>query len=432
MDIIDGKTKSLLGHKFRTVKNGLDEAEVLDFLGGLIEQNKKLTLQLEHIDSLMRLAERTVIEAGKEAEIIKKEMIDKAHSQAANIITEGEEKAKTKADDIIANALQKAEEQAQEITRSAEFKAETIKAQANEEAGRIVAEAKQNAAATEQRLQEIIKDAEGEAESIKANADKKAIKVITEATEKAEQLAKETTANAETEARHIVSQARDKAESETRHILNEAKEKAEREALLIKQKSEHLLKKSKKIAEDEIKEKLKKVYEGLLSNLEGIDGDTIMSSIEESGETKIPDHVAGIAAVTQATVMLEESVAEPAPSQTVKATKQEDVNKSSALYDGIVELVVPPPLGLDRMLQFHKHLRNIPNTKVMNLGVSSDKSITIRLELGSPTPLLDILAELPEVEEALETQQEGAEVTGTTHKTADKTPVKRILINTKK
>jgi vacuolar-type H+-ATPase subunit H len=84
-----------------------DEAEVLDFLGGLIEQNRKLASQLEHLESLMRLAERTVIEAGKEADNIKKEIIEKANSQAATIITEGEEKAKTKADDIIADALQK-------------------------------------------------------------------------------------------------------------------------------------------------------------------------------------------------------------------------------------------------------------------------------------------------------------------------------------
>jgi hypothetical protein len=83
------------------------------------------------------------------------------------------------------------------------------------------------------------------------------------------------------------------------------------------------------------------------------------------------------------------------------------------------------------MLQFHKHLRNIPNAKVMNLGVGSDKSITIRLELGSPTSLLDILEQLPEVEKALETQPESAEM-GTARKSGEKAPAKRILINTKK
>lgn len=417
MDTSNGKTKEMLGRKFKTVKNGLDEVEVFDFLGGLIEQNKNLALQLEHLESLTRLAERTVIEADKEAENIKKERLEKASSQAAKIIAEGEEKAKSEANTIIAEAQRKAEGQAQDIIKSAESKAETIKTQANGEASRIIAEAKQNATVMEQRVQDIIKDAEGKAEVIKADANSKAIRIISEATEKAEELA-----NARAES----------AEKEAQHIITEAREKAEHEALLIKQKSEQLLKKSKKIAESEIKEKLKKVYQGLLSNLEGIDETTIMPSIEEIEDTKLPEHEAGAAAIAEATIMSEELIGQPSLSRKEKTPIEKAAPEISTFYDGIVELIIPPPLGLDRMLQLHKHLRNIPNAKVLNLGVASDKSITIRVQLGGPTPLLDILAELPEVEKALEAQQEGTEMIGTTRKTGDKTPVKRILINTKK
>jgi hypothetical protein len=107
------------------------------------------------------------------------------------------------------------------------------------------------------------------------------------------------------------------------------------------------------------------------------------------------------------------------------------VKESPAIYEGTVELVIPPPLGLDRMLQLHKHLRNIPNIEVLNLGVSADKSITIRVTLENPTPLRKILEDLPEVETTADAPQD-AEMTTSTKKTGERTPVKRIIVTTKK
>jgi hypothetical protein len=107
------------------------------------------------------------------------------------------------------------------------------------------------------------------------------------------------------------------------------------------------------------------------------------------------------------------------------------VKESPGLYQGTVELVIPPPLGLDRMLQLHKHLRNIPNIEVLNLGVSADKSITIRVMLENPTPLRSILEDLPEVETVADAPQD-AEMTTPTKKTGERTPVKRIIVTTKK
>jgi len=78
----------------------------------------------------------------------------------------------------------------------------------------------------------------------------------------------------------------------------------------------------------------------------------------------------------------------------------EENDRYSVLYQGTVELAVPPPVGLNRMLQLHKHLKQTPKLEVMNLGGSVDKGITIRLHLETPTPLLKILEDLDEVKNA--------------------------------
>ncbi len=94
MDTSDSKTKEIWGRRFKIVKNGLDEAEVVSFVTSLIEQNKELTTKLEHIDTLKKLAEKTVIEAEKQAKDIKAEIEGKAQARAEAILAEAEEKAR--------------------------------------------------------------------------------------------------------------------------------------------------------------------------------------------------------------------------------------------------------------------------------------------------------------------------------------------------
>jgi len=408
MDTSDSKVRELWGRKFKLVKNGLDEAEVFSFIGGLIDQNNALSSKLEHLNSLTKLAERTVIEANNQAQIINKEAEEKANANAASIIAEAEEKARKEAERITSESEQKARQSAQEKISAAEEKAESIKINANDEANRIIAEAKQNATTIEQQAQEVIKAAEQKAESIKINAEKKGNKIIAEAKERAEDLVNARIASAEKEAQGI---------------LEEAKAKAEEEAALIKQKSEQLLKRSRRITESEIKEKLKKVYQELLSSLEDFEETTVLPT-EEEKDTEAAKPAPIVHA--KAEEKTKESQKQPPPPEEKVESKEEPT-----LYEGTVELVIPPPIGLDRMLQLHKHLRNIPNIEVLNLGVSADKSITIRVTLEDPTPLRSILEGLPEVDMAADAPQDDA-MTTSTKKTGEKAPVKRIIVTTKK
>jgi vacuolar-type H+-ATPase subunit H len=459
MDTSDSKTKEIWGRQFKIVKNGLDEAEVFSFIGGLIDQNNALVGRLEHLDSLTKLAERTVIEANKQAQVIQKEVEEKANASAASIIAEAEEKARKEVDRIISETEQKAkqsaeekitsaEKQARETLKAAEERAESIKSNADDEAKRISAEAKQNTAATEQQAQEILKAAGERAESVKSSADAEAKRINAEAKQNAmvtEEQAQETLKaaekkaesikiDAEQEGGKIISQAREKAEElvkervantakEAQSILENARAKAEEEATIIRQKSEQLLRRSKTISESEIKEKLKKVYQSLLSSLEDIEETTVIPIEEEKKAEPAKPEPAVHAKVERKTKEVQKR---PAPSE-----EKVEAKESHILYEGIIELVIPPPLGLDRMLQLHKHLRNIPNIEVLNLGVSADKSITIRVKLESPTPLRSILEDLSEVETTEEAPQD-AKMDASTKKPGDKIPIKRIVVSTKK
>jgi len=156
MQSTSDKLKEMGGQRFRMVKNGLDEAEVFSFVSTLTQQNNELTNKVEHLSALIKLAESTVVEAGKQAKSIKIEAEEEAKAQAASIIATAEEQAKSEADKIIAESKQRAEEvaqtrvalaerQAEETIKNAEARDGNVKRVAEEEASRIVAEATETA-----------------------------------------------------------------------------------------------------------------------------------------------------------------------------------------------------------------------------------------------------------------------------------------------
>lgn len=156
--------EGVLARRFKRVRNGLDEAEVLSAIEGLIEQNKDLTDRFAHIDSLTQLAQRSVIQAEQVAESIKKDAEIAATSKADSIIASAEQ-AKLEADRVIAEIRQRAEEAAHEMVTSAEGKAEEIvraaETQAQQRAAEIMKAAEDEA---QQRTAEITKAAEDDAQ----------------------------------------------------------------------------------------------------------------------------------------------------------------------------------------------------------------------------------------------------------------------------
>ena len=114
----------VLGEReFKRVKNGLDEAQVASFIDELIKERDKLAQSQEHIASLNRLAEMSIVEADKLAAQIKTEAAEQAKAESAAIIDKAKEQARQMSEKQIAEAVQTANEQADAIKAKAEEEA---------------------------------------------------------------------------------------------------------------------------------------------------------------------------------------------------------------------------------------------------------------------------------------------------------------------
>ena len=347
MVTIDGKVKGIWAQQFSIVKNGLDEAEVSAFIGRLMDQNNDLANKVEHLHSLTRLAERTVVEAEEQAKSIKTRTDEKARARAATIITRAQEEAKAKTEMITTKAEEKA----------------------RGEAERIIAEAQQRAEVSAQ--------------------EKVAL-----------------------------------AEQQAQNILKEAMERAEVEAQRIRQESEQLLLRSKRLGEEEIRQRFERVCEGLLSDSEDTEEMTAISTEEES-------KALGPSGPEAAVCVQADTVAEEMQEQLSVGQEEGDKKESLALYHGTVELAIPPPVALDRILKLHKNLAKTSQIKVLNLKGSADKGIRIKLLLQTHIPLLSFLEALPEVENVAAGLKEADKTYPPQHR-GDEPPVRRIVVTTKR
>jgi len=217
-------------HKFRIVKHGLDKDEVYDFIAKLIEKNAEYAEKLQHVDSLRRLAERTLIEANRMAEQMKAETVLKAGEDAATILVGAEERAKLEAQIILAKAEKDYKEKVKEA---------------------------------EELTKRTMEQATVDAEQIKVKAGDEANRIVAEASVKLEELEKTIRASAEIEARGVVAKALQDAEV--------TRKNAEDEALLIKRKAEDLLSGARHTI-SEMKKRFKEIIVLFGEGEESVDG----------------------------------------------------------------------------------------------------------------------------------------------------------------
>jgi len=111
------------GREFTRVKNGPDEAQVAPFIDELIEERDKLAQSQDHIASLNRLAELTVVEADKLATQIKTEAEEQAKAEGTAVIDKAKEQARQMAEQKIAEAVEIANDKANAIQAKAEEEA---------------------------------------------------------------------------------------------------------------------------------------------------------------------------------------------------------------------------------------------------------------------------------------------------------------------
>jgi hypothetical protein len=113
----------LAGHEFKRAKNGLDETDVTSFINELIAERDRLAQSQDHVVSLNRLAERTIVEADKLAVQIKTEAAEQAKAESAAIVDKAKEQARQMVEKKVAEAAKLADEQADAIKARAEQEA---------------------------------------------------------------------------------------------------------------------------------------------------------------------------------------------------------------------------------------------------------------------------------------------------------------------
>jgi len=230
--------------------------------------------------------------------------------------------------------------------------------------------------------EEQVETARAEAEKIITEANQIAEKTSQEKLLIAQQQAQEIIKAAEEQASRIISEAKQKGravEWQARQILNAAKEKAEQ-----------LLVKSESFSEDEPKETSEADPKKSHSNLSSME---VKQAIPPSG--------------------------------------QEGEEENSELYDGTVELVIPPPVAPTRLLKLVRQLRRTRHISVLNLDVSLTKGARIKLFLRTRIPLLTILEAIPEVEK-VSGELKKADGAHNYPQTRDELSAKNILVQIKR
>jgi len=153
----------LWGHEFNVARNGLDEAQVVPFVDELISERDLLFQRVEHLSTLTKLAEKTIVEADRLAEDIKKEAVAEAKTEAKAILAKADEQAQ-----------QLVEEKQTEIITAATEEAESIKADAEREAEFFIAQQREKIQpeirnVAQQLYGELLSQIEGLMQQVKAS-----------------------------------------------------------------------------------------------------------------------------------------------------------------------------------------------------------------------------------------------------------------------
>jgi cell division septum initiation protein DivIVA len=134
----------LWGREFKKVGDGLDKKEVVSFVDELMKKHEALLKRAEHLSSLTKLAEKTIVEADNVAQHVKSEAEEQAKSEAKNILSEAEEQAKSEAKNILSGAEEQAqkliEEKRAEALARVNHEVEAIKAKAQQQAEKLLEE----------------------------------------------------------------------------------------------------------------------------------------------------------------------------------------------------------------------------------------------------------------------------------------------------
>jgi len=344
-------TKLLWGREFKTVKKGLAEEQVVDFVNEMVAQ---------YGASLDPLLETTATNAEQLAASIKMKAQQEAEAEAERIISQ-------------------AKQDVQEIKLSAE----------------IAAEAK---LATEKKAEDILSTVKRKTEIIETEAKQRTLLYLLKAREEIEKQIREDYKKAYSR----LSSSLQDLMSVGQNIEVELKDKR---TTLWESKSFEL--KEYETAVLETSEEVVPSLETLAPTETEIESD--IASKEEV--TEEPAQLQEETTVSEPTEeVTEESLGQHPPEE---IPDREDTNAtqlkpgdSQTLYTGEVELAIAIPVELKMVSKLYNYLQTIPDVKTLRTTGSWDRGTTITVVADKPTPLISIISEIPGVEVISEVPQQ--------------------------
>jgi vacuolar-type H+-ATPase subunit H len=336
------ETKDICGQRFRTAKNGVDEAEVSSFINNQVKQNSELRDKLENFSSLMKFAQRMVDEAKAVAEGLRTDAAAEAQARADSIVAEAERAAEAAAETIMNEANDKAHAE----TLRLHEEVEQLRAASRRDIEREMRERFETVCSAFLAISEV-----GPAETAAtAPHDESAGQVAPES-----MLDDAQTGVLETDDRPSIGQDED-ADSE---YVPDA------------------------IVED-------------VPQMEDEPPATVLEAAEMTAGTQEPVALAEEAADEPGYEqdMLEVSTPGEAEAGSTLEQPGSSPENGDPLYEGTVKLKIPPPVSLLGLMMLHRQIKENPDIRVGHVTGSAQEGASMELHLPTRIPLLGFLRSL--------------------------------------
>ena len=315
--------------------------------------------------------------------------------------------------DLLYSLIERALTDAEQMVASIKMKAQT---EAEDEAVRIIDEAKQGADEIKRRAEVV---AQKEAEDVLSALSRKDEITEVEAKQKAQLYLLKAREEIEKEVREEYKQAHSRL---LRSLLGESGEAAPPLETLaptqidIEPDIASKEKEAKLTAKEESKRKAEKTKKAKAAERQTEEAKKAKKAQKQAEkEAKLAAKESALKEEAEETVQLKkeatisesvEEITQELPAQQLpkeKPSKRESIPASleldrQALYDGEVELAVSVPVDPVGVSKLYNHLQMTPEIKILYTRGSWDRGTTITLTLDRPLPLIDIISKIPDIE----------------------------------
>jgi len=181
--------------------------------------------------------------------------------------------------------------------------------------------------------------------------------------------------------------------------VEEAKERAKREAGEAKRAKEAEVK-AKKEAELAARERAVREAEEAKRAKEA------EAKARKEAELAARERVVREAEEAKGRAKREAEEAKRAKEAEAKAKKETGEKVSAELYEGMVELVILPPVDPEQMKKLEEGLRQVQDLGVVLVGGSVDEGTRVIVSAKKPIPLANVVGEIPLVEQVVKKGKE--------------------------